>query len=110
MSSVHLAAHWGWIDVVTELVSVHGCSIDCKDDKQHVPVHYAAYNGHLEVTKYFFSKGMGSLSTPLGNGGGETPLHLACYNGHMNIVQYLIIIQYSIIIPTLYNICYQLDE
>ena len=87
VSLLHLAAYWGWTEVVTELVSVHGCSIDCKDQFQHIPLHYAAYNGHLEVTKYFLEQ-MGSL--PLGNFKGETPLHLACSNGHVNVVQYLI--------------------
>ena len=40
VSLLHLAAYWGWEDVVTELVSVHGCSIDCKDRLQHIPLHY----------------------------------------------------------------------
>ena len=69
VSLLHLAAYWGWIDVVTELVSVHGCSIDCKDEDQNIPLHYAASSGHLEVTKYFLER-MGSL---------HVPLHLACH-------------------------------
>ena len=85
---LHLAAYWGWIDVATELVSVHGCSIDCKDEFQHIPLHYAASKGHLEVTKYFLER-MGSLS--LGrNFIGENPLHLACRNGQVNIIHYLV--------------------
>ena len=87
VSLLHLAAYWGWIDVVTELVSVHGCSIDCKDENQNIPLHYAALAGNLEVTKYFLER-MGSL--PLGNFLGVKPLHLACENGQMNIIQYLI--------------------
>ena len=74
VSLLHLAAYWGWIDVVTELVSVHGCSIDCKDNFQYIPLHYAASEGHLEVTKYFLQR-MGSLPL-LGNLLGETPLHI----------------------------------
>ena len=90
VSLLHLAAHWGWIDVVTELVSVHGCSIDFKDDFQHFPLHYAVSNGHLEVTKYFLER-MDSLHVPLlGNLVGEKPLHHACRNGQFNIIQYLI--------------------
>ena len=60
VSLLHLAAYWGWEDVVTELVSVHGCSIECKDGKKHIPLHYAAYSGHLELTKYF-AKGLRGL-------------------------------------------------
>ena len=88
VSLLHLAAYWGWIDVVTELVSVHGCSIVCKDDCQHFPLHYAAFNGHLEVIKYFFGL-MGNLTMirPLGH---NSPLYLAFCNGQMNMVEYLI--------------------
>ena len=89
VSLLHLAAFWGWEDVVTELVSVHGCSIDCEDNYQQIPLHYAASEGHLEVTKYFFI-GCNLSTKPLGNFVGETPLHLACQNGQMNMVQYLI--------------------
>ena len=87
VSLLHLAAYWDWEDVVTELVTVHGCSIECKDKNGHIPLHYTAYNGHLQLTKYF-AKGLCSLS--IGNFNGETPLHLSCEKGHINIVQYLI--------------------
>ena len=53
VSLVHLAAYWGWRNVVTALVSVYKCAANCKDEKGHIPLHYAAYNGHLEVVKYF---------------------------------------------------------
>ena len=89
VSLLHLAAYWGWIDVVTELVSVHGCSIDCKDNLLHIPLHYAASQGHLEVTKYFLDR-MGSLPLGMRNLVGYEPLHLACHYGQVNIIQYLI--------------------
>lgn len=44
VSLLHLAAFWGWEDLVTELVSVYGCSIVCRDEEEHIPLHYAAYN------------------------------------------------------------------
>ena len=86
VSLLHLAAYWGWEDVVTELVSVHGCSIKCKDGTKNIPLHYAAYSGHLELTKYF-ANGRRHLKK---NYYGETPLHLACHTGQLNITQYLI--------------------
>ena len=52
VSLVHLAAFWGWEDVVVVLVSVYNCATTCKDSYGHVPLHYAAYNGHLEVVKW----------------------------------------------------------
>ena len=53
VSLLHLAAYWGWRNVVTALVSVYKCAANCKDEEGHIPLHYAAYNGHLEVVKYF---------------------------------------------------------
>ena len=49
VSLLHLAAYWGWRNVVTVLVSVYKCAANRKDDRRHIPLHYAAYNGHLEV-------------------------------------------------------------
>ena len=88
VSLLHLAAYWGWRNVVTALVSVYKCAANCKDEKGHIPLHYAAYNGHLEVVKYFVAE---LLCDPMDrNKYGRTPLHYACTNGHLNIAQYLI--------------------
>ena len=56
VSLLHLAAHWGWRNVVTALVSVYKCAADYKDEKGHIPLHYAANSGHLEVVKYFVTE------------------------------------------------------
>ena len=88
VSLLHLAAYWGWRNVVTALVSVYKCAANCKDEEGHVPLHYAAYNGHLEVVKYFVIE---LVCNPMDrNKYGYTPLHYACENGHLNIAQYLI--------------------
>ena len=74
VSLVHLAAYWGWRNVVTALVSVYKCAANCKDEKGHIPLHYAAYNGHLEVVKYFVIE---LLCDPMDrNNMAGTPLHL----------------------------------
>ena len=86
VSLLHLAAYWGWSNVVTALVDK--CAANCKDEKGHIPLHYAAYNGHYEVVKYFVVK---ILCDPMvRNNDGWTPLHCACSNGHLNIAKYLI--------------------
>ena len=88
VSLLHLAAYWGWRNVVTALVSVYKCAANCKDKEGHIPLHYAAYNGHLEVVKYFVIE---LLCDPMDrNKYGWTPLHYACDNGNLNIAQYLI--------------------
>ena len=88
VSLLHLAAHWGWTNVVTTLVSVYKCAANCKDDKGHIPLHYAAYSGHLEVVKYFIVELL--CDSMDRNKYGYAPLHYACGNGHLNIAWYLI--------------------
>ena len=88
VSLVHLAAYWGWRNVVTSLVSVYKCAANCKDVKGRIPLHYAALNGHLEVVKYFIVE---IHCDPMDkNNDGWTPLHYACRHGYLIIAQYLI--------------------
>ena len=85
---LHLAAHWGWGDVVTALVSVYYCAANSKDSDGQIPLHYAAYNGHVEVIKYFITE---LQCDPMEKENeGWTPLHFACHYGQLNIAQYLI--------------------
>ena len=56
VSLLHLAAYWGWGNVVTTLVATYNCPANCKDDLGHIPLHYAVYNAHFEVVKVFHSK------------------------------------------------------
>ena len=88
VSLLHLAAYWGWENVLTSLVSVYNCAVNCKDEKGHIPLHYAACKGHLEVVKYFIVE---LLCDPMNrNNYGWTPLHYACDNGHLDTARYLI--------------------
>ena len=88
VSLLHLAAYWGWKNIVNALVSVYKCAANCKDKEEHIPLHYAARNGHLEVVKYFIVE---LHCDPMDkNSNGDTPLHYACYHGNLNIAQYLI--------------------
>ena len=67
---------------------MYKCNPDCKDDAKNTPLHFAAYNGHLEIVKYLTTE---MFSDPMSKSKyGETPLHYACENGHLNIAQYLI--------------------
>ena len=88
VSLLHLAAYWGWKNIVNALVSVYKCAANCKDEKGHIPLHYAARNGHLEVVKYFIVE---LHCDPMDkNSNGDTPLPYACRYGQLNIAQYLI--------------------
>ena len=85
---LHLAAYWGWGNVVTALVSVYYCAANSKDSEGQIPLHYAAHNGHLEVVKYFTAQ---LQCDPMEkDNDGWTALFFACSNGHLNIAQYLI--------------------
>ena len=67
---------------------MYNCAANCKDEHGHIPLHYAASNGHVEVVKYFIVE---LHCDPMDkNQYGETPLHFACTNGQLNIAQYLI--------------------
>ena len=91
VSLLHLAAYWGWKNVVIALVSVYKCGANCKDDWGHIPLHYAASNGHLDVVKCFLDVLPGSCDQAMDkNDYDRTPLHYACSGGRLNIVQYLI--------------------
>ena len=88
VSLLHLAAYWGWRNIVNALVSVYKCAANCKDAEGHIPLHYAARNGHLEVVKYFIVE---LHCDPMDkNSNGNTPLHYACYHGNLSIAQCLI--------------------
>ena len=52
------------------------------------PLHYACYNGKLDVVQYLITE---CICDPMyTDSNGFTPLHYACYNGKLDVVQYLI--------------------
>lgn len=52
------------------------------------PVHYAAYNGHLDVLKYLIE--VQRVDVNARTAAGCTPLFLAAQQGHTRAVKYLI--------------------
>ena len=56
--------------------------------KDQLPLHRAAFNGHLEVVQFFIEE-MKCDPTAMNNLG-ETMLHLASQSGHVDIVKYLV--------------------
>ena len=49
---LHCAAHWGWLDVVKELINDHQFDPDCKDDDGNTPLSRARSNGKESVVDY----------------------------------------------------------
>ena len=87
VSLLHLAAYWGWKDVVTLLIVRYNCASNTKDENGNVPLHYAAVNGHFEVVQYLIDDGhCDPMERNFENG--VTPLYIACRSGHLDIVKY----------------------
>ena len=89
VSLLHLAAHHGWLDVATDLVTKLFCTADCKDGNGDSPLHYAARNGHSEVVTYLITEL--NCDPQCRNIIGWTPLHHAASNGHLPVVEYLMV-------------------
>ena len=68
---------------------MYNCDANCKDEEGHIPLHYAAYNGRLELVKYFLIE-LSSCDPMSRNSDGYTALHFACSNGQINTAKYLI--------------------
>ena len=84
---LHLAAYWGWKGIVILLVTEYNCDVNNRDEEGHIALHYAAYNGHLDVVKYFTTELRCAEDR---NNIDETPLYIACEKGFLNIAHYLI--------------------
>ena len=49
---LHCAAHYGWLDVVKELINVHQFDPDCKDNDGYTPFRTASNSGKQDVVEY----------------------------------------------------------
>jgi ankyrin repeat protein len=64
-----------------------GADIEAQDDQGMTPLHYAAWNGKLEVAKYLIEKGVNKEAQ---DESGYTPFHHAAWNGKLEVVKYLV--------------------
>lgn len=82
---LHIAASWGYIDVMRELVG--RCSLDdvnAKNDAGNTPLHKAANSGHSEIVKILLESG---ADTRAKNNEDKTPADIAQKYGSHDIVQ-----------------------
>ncbi|MCG8340467.1 MAG: ankyrin repeat domain-containing protein [Cytophagales bacterium] len=63
-----------------------GAKVDSTDDNGATPLHWAAFNGHLEVVRLLIDKGADKEAKHIG----QTSLHWAVIRNHLEVVRLLI--------------------
>ncbi|QQR49159.1 ankyrin repeat domain-containing protein [bacterium] len=88
MRSIHKAAQHGNAEDLQRLIK-NGANVNTKCDDDATPLHYAAFNGHVECVKILLGEKdiFVNVHTKLC---GSTPLHFAARNNHFEIVQLLL--------------------
>ena len=88
LSMLDLAVHYGWVDIVIDLIRKYKWDTNCKDSDGCTPLHYAVKKKWLKAVEYLINEQHCDPMTKDNNG--DTPLHIACQYGHDHIVQYLL--------------------
>jgi ankyrin repeat protein len=57
LNCMHLAALYGWKDILEYILGVPNLPIDCRDGDERVALHLAAFNGSDGCVKLLLSKG-----------------------------------------------------
>lgn len=87
LSLMHIAAFYDSLDCLIELQNV-GCTILDRSANSELPIHYACYNGSLEVACYIFAVNPGQARVNVENVMSQICLAALC--GHVGILQLLI--------------------
>ncbi|CAD7703204.1 unnamed protein product [Ostreobium quekettii] len=87
MALLHVAAQEGNCGVGSVLISPLGNDVDAKDMNAWTPLHWAAYNGHVDMVALLMKH---EADKDAKNRGGHTPLHLASSTGRKGVVQLLL--------------------
>lgn len=74
-------------DFVVELLRYHRANVNAKNEDGETPLHWAAANGYLKITKILISAG---ADVNAKNKYGQTPLHLAVSRGRLKVAEILI--------------------
>jgi len=64
-----------------------GAQVDAEDDTKKTPLHWAAWNGHIEIARLLIKRG---AQVDAEDKYKQTPLHMAAYNGHTGVARLLI--------------------
>ncbi len=91
---LNLATKQGFSEIADSLIGLRA-DINLTDKENRSPLHHAAANGNLRITRLLIEHGTTTINdTSLtqygGFVGGWTPLHEACLNGHPDVVKLLL--------------------
>lgn len=96
--ALHKAAEAGDLKKVQDLLN-RNINLNCQDQSGCLPLHYAAYNGHLAVVQElakFFDLNLDPVNyCNVQNKEGRTVLHVAVMGGHADVADYLINQEYA---------------
>lgn len=89
LQQLHAAAGQGDIRQLQALLAAHPELVNANGENKfgNTPLHFAAYNGHLECTAELIKRG---ANVNAKNRSGNTPLHDAITGGHEEIVRLLL--------------------
>ena len=86
-TQLHHCARKGIISSVIRLLSIRNINVNVKDVSGNTPLHWAARNGHVEITRLLLQNG---AEVNAKNNYGNTPLFCAAENGHIDILHLLV--------------------
>jgi hypothetical protein len=87
-SQLHHCARNGLTTSVKRLLSIRNINVNVKDNWDEVtPLHYAAWNGHIEIARLLLQNG---AEVNARSHGDYTPLHCASFHGHVDILHLLV--------------------
>jgi ankyrin repeat protein len=104
MPALNLAALYGNIEAVSNLVA-NGADLN-KSSRGHrsTPLHEATHGGHAEIVKFLLDAG---ANDSLKDYAGNTALHIACRNNCVKIARILVMAPNSKAALSSYNACHQ---
>jgi len=89
-SSLFLAVRNGDLMDVRRLLKA-GMNPDMRDIFRQTPLHYACYNGDIDIVKELLTAPGGGADPDAVDAAGETPLHRACINRKVEVVKLLLL-------------------
>ena len=84
---LHLASGYGHLDIVRYFVEERNCCVECRDEEENTPLHYAAEGGRFVIVQYLIREGCDPMCKDTYS---RTPLYDACREGNLDVVKYLI--------------------